>query len=124
MERADKAVALKHNGNNCCQAVLMAYEDELKVPAEQLRQLGAAFGAGMGCAEGTCGALCGAQMVLGLKTFDGKPIMKDAKAVLEQFRAKSGGTICKVLKGIETGVVLSSCDDNVRHAVEVLEERA
>ena len=124
MERADKAVELKHNGCNCCQAVLMAYADELNVPEETLKKMGAAFGAGMGCAEGTCGALCGAQMVLGLKTFEGKPIMKDAKDVLERFRAKSGATICKVLKGIETGVVLSSCDDNVRHAVEVLEERA
>ncbi len=124
MERADKAVELKHNGCNCCQAVLMAYAGELNVPDETLKKMGAAFGAGMGCTEGTCGALCGAQMVLGLKTFNGSPIMKDAKDVLERFRAKSGGTICKVLKGVETGVVLSSCDDNVRHAVEVLEERA
>ena len=31
MERAEKAVNFKHNGNNCCQAVMMAYADRMDI---------------------------------------------------------------------------------------------
>lgn len=124
MSRAEKAVEFKHNGNNCCQAVLLAFEDELDLSTEDLRRIGAAFGAGMGCMEGTCGALCGAEIVLGIKHFDDGPLMKHAKLIHESFKNKSGATICKILKGVGTGKVLCACDDCVRHGVEVIEELA
>ena len=122
MERTEKAVECKQNGCNCCQAVLLAFSDVLGLPEETLKRLGAAFGSGMGGMDGTCGALCGAEMVLGLRDYAGKPMHAAAKAVHESFREKSGATICRELKGIGTGNVLSSCDDCVRHGVEVVIE--
>lgn len=123
MDKKELAVEYKHNGHNCCQAVLCAFADELDLSMEELDKMGAGFGVGMGCMEATCGALCGAQMVLGLKTFQGMPIIRNAAVLHNEFKGKCGATICKELKGRDTGVVLCECDDCVRHAVELLEEK-
>ena len=123
MDRKEKAVDLKHNGCNCCQAVLCAYEDKLSLQKEELMRIGAAYGVGMGCMEATCGALCGAEVILGLQEYEGRPILKDAADLHKAFTEKCGASICKDLKGRDTGVVLCECDDCVRNAVEALEER-
>ncbi len=122
MDRRELAVELKHNGHNCCQAVLASYADELELSAEDLKKMGAGFGVGMGCMEATCGALCGAQMVLGLKEYQGMPILRNAAELHQSFTNKCGASICKDLKGKDTGVVICECDDCVRNAVEALEE--
>ncbi|MCR4901536.1 MAG: C-GCAxxG-C-C family protein [Butyrivibrio sp.] len=122
MDKKEYAVELKHNGHNCCQSVLCAFADELGMSMEELDKMGAAFGGGMGCMEATCGSLCGAQMALGIKTFEGKPVLRTAAAMSNAFKEKSGATICKDLKGRDTGVVLCECDDCVRNAVEILEQ--
>lgn len=120
MDRIEKAIEYKHSGCNCCQAVLMSFEDELELTGEQLRTLGSGFGAGMGCMEATCGALVGANMVLGLKNTGNKPTAPQSRQLLNDFKTQCGATICKELKGIETGKVLCECDDCVRNAVKLL----
>lgn len=123
MERQEQAVTLKHSGHNCCQAVLVACEDLAGLPVETLRKLGAGFGIGMGRMEGTCGALVAAEMLLGLRRYEGRPVIRDAGVLHERFReACNGAAICKDLKGRDTGIVLCECDDCVRHAVELVEE--
>ncbi|MCR5272013.1 MAG: C-GCAxxG-C-C family protein [Lachnospiraceae bacterium] len=123
MERKELAVELKHNGYNCAQAVLCAFKDELGMNEDTLKKMGAGFGVGMGTLESTCGALCAAQMVLGIKEYEGKPILRDAAEVLKNFEDKCGATICKDLKGRDTGVVVCECDDCVRNAVEVIGDK-
>ena len=122
MDRKERAVAFKHDRNNCCQAVLLAYQEELGLSEETLKKLGAGLGLGGGTMEGTCGALCAAAMVLGMKTSDGRPVTKQAGQLQAAFKEKSGAVTCRDLKGVDTGVVLCACDDCVRNAVEVLEE--
>lgn len=122
-DRAEKAVAYKHKDCNCAQAVLLAFADELERPEEELRALGSGFGMGMGCMEATCGALCGASMVMGLCNKSGKPTAAIMRDILHEFQEKAGATICKDLKGIETGRMLCSCDDCVRYAVRAAEQR-
>ena len=117
--RAENAVMLKHSGNNCAQAVLLAYADILPFDEAELKKLGAAFGIGMGTFDATCGALCAAQMILGLLRSDGRPLARDAKELFEGFTAKCGSTHCGELKGIKTGTMLCSCDDCVRFAAEL-----
>ncbi len=87
-----------------------------------LKRIGAGFGLGMGGMEGTCGALCGAEMILGLTKYKGSPIRNDAKELHRKFTQICGGSICRELKGVGTGKVLCSCDDCVRNAVALLEE--
>lgn len=117
-ERAELAVAYKHQGSNCCQAVLLAFADLLAVPEEVLRQMGAGFGTGMGTLEATCGALCGAQLVMGLRQRWPTPV--PARRLYGIFRELCGSAVCKELKGAETGRMLCSCDDCVRNAVNAL----
>ena len=58
---------------------------------------------------------------LGKEVLDGK-LVKIAKEMKEKFVAKTGGLICKDLKGLDGGEVLCSCPDCIGYAVEVVEE--
>ena len=119
-ERAAAATELKATGKcNCTQAVLKVFEDKLPVDDETLMKLAAGYAAGMGCMESTCGALIGAVMVAGTLT-DGKGTPRVAKAMVRNFEGKCGATICKDLKGVETGTPLCPCSECVRNAVLAL----
>ena len=121
-ERAELAVETFAAGKgNCTQSVLCAWEDKISVDHDTLMKLGAGYGAGMGCMQATCGALIGAVMAAGSVT-DGKGTPRTARSILTSFQEKSGATICKDLKGVETGKVIRSCDDCVRDAVKFLED--
>ena len=121
-ERAAAAAGWKAEGKcNCTQAVLKAFADRLPVDEETLMKLGAGYAAGMGCMESTCGALIGAVMVAGIAT-DGKGTPRAAKQLLEKFEETCGATLCKELKGIETGTPLCPCPECVRNAVLALDD--
>ena len=115
-KRMDYAVRRKKE-MNCCQAVLVAFADKLGKSEDDLLRLGSGFGAGMGTMEGTCGALVGAIMVSSLLSAKDEA-MKNSRAIMSHFKELCGGaTICRDLKGIETGKMLCSCEDCVRNAV-------
>lgn len=125
-ERAAAAAELKTTGQcNCTQSVVKVFQDKLPVGEDSLMKLTAGYAAGMGCMESTCGALIGAVMVAGILT-NGKGTPRISKELLQNFESKCGATICKDLKGIETGKVLCPCPECVRNAVlalgEVLDE--
>lgn len=121
MNRKEYAVELKHNGHNCTQAVLGAFQEESGFDKETLMKIGAPFCAGMGCMEATCGALIAAEMLMGLRKYEGRPILKDARELYRNFEEKCGATLCRDLKGIGKEKVLCECDDCVRNAVELVE---
>lgn len=116
-ERADSAANLKASGQcNCCQAVTKTFVDIVGVSEQDLFKMSAGFAAGMGCMEATCGALVGANMILGLLT-NGEGTVRKSRELLSKFREKCGAVTCKDLKGIGTGKVLCECNDCVRNAV-------
>ena len=120
-ERQEYAAQLKRE-MNCCQAVVRAFADTLDMPEDNLMQLAAGFGSGMGTMEGTCGALVGAILVAGLRT-GGEGTISLSRKMLPRFKELCGGaTICRDLKGIGTGKVLCSCENCVRNAVLAVEE--
>ena len=107
---------------NCCQAVLVAFADKLGKSEDDLLRLGSGFGSGMATMEGTCGALVGAIMVSSLLSPNGEA-RNNSRAIMSRFKELCGGaTICRDLKGIETGKMLCSCEDCVRNAVRAAEE--
>jgi bacterioferritin-associated ferredoxin len=77
----------------------------------------------MGNMEGTCGALVGAGLVLGLVNKDKVKSMKQMRQVMNKFQERNGSTQCKQLKGVGTKVVLRNCPDCVADAAEFLEEQ-
>ena len=115
-ERMEYAAKRKRE-MNCCQAVLVAFADRLGKSEDELLRLGSGFGSGMATMEGTCGALVGAIMVSSLLSPDGEA-RNNSRAIMSRFKELCGGaTICRDLKGIETGKMLCSCEDCVRNAV-------
>lgn len=113
--------ALRKKEMNCCQAVLVAFADEAGRSEEDLLRLGSGFGSGMGTMEGTCGALVGAIMVSSLLSEKGAE-MAASRAIMPRFKELCGATICRDLKGIDTGKVLCSCENCVRNAVRAAGE--
>jgi len=121
MNRADYGAELKRSCN-CCQAVLLAYEDVLPLDKDALLALGSTFGSGMGGMMGTCGALVGAQMVLGMKANQKGGMNRYSRQLFGSFEEKCGASRCIDIKGVMTGRVLCSCEDCVKNAIELTEE--
>ena len=104
---------------NCCQSVLLPFAQELGLTEEQAVALGAHFGSGMRHG-GTCGALSGALMVLGLLGFD----EKQAAALVGSFRQAHGVTHCAALlkASHDRGIPRKQhCDGLVFEMVEALD---
>lgn len=80
-----------------------------------------AYGTGMGNMEGTCGALVGAGMIVGLATKDRNLSRSRMKQIMTDFQQRNGATRCSLLKGVGTGKVLRECGDCVADASEFLE---
>ena len=106
---------------NCAQAVIATYADIAGIDQETAMALGSAFGSGMGNMEGTCGALTGAAIVLGLVKRDKVQARKSMIKIMNDFQTRNGATQCKLLKGVGTGKMLRSCEDCVADAADFLE---
>lgn len=107
--------------HNCTQAVVCTYHDYTGMDEATLKHIGNAFAAGMGNMEGTCGALIGAGVVLGLATKDKAKSVKAIRQIMTQFQQRNGATQCKLLKGVGTGKILRECPLCVADAAEFLE---
>jgi len=130
MTKKEKAIELHDKKYNCAQAVACAFSGEIEVSERLLFKASEGFGRGMGDMCGPCGALSGAVLLASLKDSDGNTADPGSKGVTykvvedmrKSFENKTGGTVCKELKGIGTGKVLCSCPDCIRAGVEVVEE--
>lgn len=128
--RTDKAAELHNKGYNCAQAVACSFCDEFGIDEATMFRLTEGMGLGMGCMEGTCGAVNGAVAILGLLNSSAnleKPDSKGqtyklSKELVETFKNKNKSIVCKDLKGVETGEVLRSCPGCIEDAVIILEK--
>lgn len=117
-------------GYNCAQAVACTYADLVGVDEETLFRATEGLGLGMGCMEGTCGALSGACVLAGLKGSDPTLDHPHTKAqtyqvsrqLVDRFQAEVGATRCGTIKGRETGQVLLPCDQCVMRAAKIVEQ--
>lgn len=129
MNRKEQAIAYHDRKFNCAQAVACSFHRELGVDEATLFKACEGFGLGMGGTCATCGAISGAVMAAGFMNSDGNledpktkaDTYKLSREIVEQFVKKNGSSICKELKGIETGKVLRSCPDCIMDAVEIAE---
>lgn len=130
MTKKELAISLHNRKYNCCQSVACAFADEAGIDPQLLFCAAEGFGLGMGCMQCTCGALSGAILLAGLMNSDGNlenPATKAStyqlcKRLVTAFEQKAGSTVCKELKGIETGTVLHSCPDCIKDGVEIVQE--
>lgn len=127
--RSEAAVARHDRGYNCSQSVACAFAEELGRDEVEVFRLAEGLGRGVGNTYGTCGALLGAGIVAGLVTSDGNidaPASKhDTYARVAQisaeFKERCGSIVCREIRGLDTDVVLTSCDDCIACAAEIAE---
>ena len=130
MTRKEKAIELHDKGFNCAQAVACAFAEEMEIDESIIFKMMEGHGLGMGCMEGTCGAVTAACVIAGAKNSTvemGGPGSKGAtykisKEIVRRFKEESGSVICKELKGVETGTPAKACPDCVKDAARILEE--
>lgn len=84
-------------GFNCCQAVVLAFKDELKLSEEEIKKITIGFGGGLARQRLTCGAVSGMAMVLGALKSDGQDkaaAYAMIKIACDEFKAETGSIIC------------------------------
>ena len=108
-ERVEKAKHLfKEGGYNCCQAVVLAYNDVFGLPDDTAAALSSGFGGGMGRMREVCGSVSGMVMLAGLlepATDPKNMAVRTANYALVQevageFKAINGSIICRELLGL------------------------
>jgi len=110
--RSDIAVEKFLAGYNCAQAVLYSFCDDLSFDKDTALRLASGFGAGMARKQGTCGAITGGIIAIGLKHGRGEgqdrtrteETYRKVRELLWQFESKHGTSICRTL--------LNGCDLN------------
>ena len=131
MSKNVEQALLNHKaGLNCSQSVACVFARQVGMDKELIRRIMEGFGLGMGCMEGTCGALSGAVAAASLRLNQTLPasvthkqqVYAQVRKIMEAFQAKNGSVLCKDLKGVATGKPLRSCDGCIADAVEILEQ--
>ena len=108
-ERVAKAKRLfKEEGYNCCQAVVLAYNDIFGVDDNTAAALSSGFGGGMGRMREVCGSVSGMVMLAGLMAPAPDPSIKVDRTrnyalvqeMADEFRSLNGSIVCKELLGL------------------------
>lgn len=141
MNSISKVSRLFRDGCACSQAILVTYAPRLGLSRETAMKISAGFAGGMRMG-GTCGAVTGALMVLGLRHASEKCDTAAGRAdvyarVVEftkRFRQRNGSVICSELLGCdigtpdgmkqaqEQGLFRTTCVKMVESAAGILEE--
>jgi len=140
--RVEEVVKTHADGFSCAQALLAVYGPELGMDRETALKVAGGFGGGMGRMAGTCGAVTGAYMVIGLvhsmtkigdlqqKELSYETIRKFA----DKFRERNKTLVCRELMGVdvstpegfaaskERNIARTVCPKYIRDAAEILEE--
>ena len=108
-ERVEKAKRLfKEGGYNCCQAVVLAYNDVFGIDDQTAAAVSSGFGGGMGRMREVCGAVSGMVMLAGLIRPATDPTVKEwrtanyalVQEMTGEFKAINGSIVCKELLGL------------------------
>lgn len=136
MESKKRALKYFREGYNCAQSVLMACSGEERTMAA----VATAFGGGIARLQGTCGAVTGAYIYLGLKETDSRDSAEEKKtrvysrvrAFRDAFIERNGTDQCSGLLGEdlntpggrerirERGLSVSVCEKCILDSIEII----
>jgi C_GCAxxG_C_C family probable redox protein len=137
----ESAVSCFQQGFSCSQAILSTFGEQFGLDQKTALKLAAGFGGGMGRMAGTCGAVTGAFMVLGLKygaiSADDRQAEELAYERVREFAARfkerNDSLECRELLGCdistpeglqtfkEKELISTHCPKFVRDAAEIME---
>lgn len=126
MSRSSAAEQLFRDHTNCAQAVLIPFAGECGVDRPTAMSIAAGFGGGIARLQGTCGALTGACMALGIAISAREPDAakaRDATAAAyrelqKRFVGLHGATTCRELLNVD----LSTDEGRAAHAQNAMRE--
>ena len=142
MDRMNSATKLFSDGFNCAQALLGAFGPSLGLDRMTSLRLGSSLGGGMSRTGGTCGAVLGSLLLLGLRhghtdVEDEEQIdlcRAEAQEFLRRFGVHRGGTTCPELlkadlskpgeldRAKDEKLFDKSCKESLKTAAEILED--
>jgi C_GCAxxG_C_C family probable redox protein len=108
-DRVEKAKRLfKEDGYNCCQAVVLAYNDIFGLDDKTAASVSSGFGGGMGRMREVCGSVSGMTLLAGLISPADNPSDKSGRTanyalvqeMAEKFKEINGSILCKELLGL------------------------
>lgn len=110
-ERSRKAREFFRDGYNCCQSVLLAFQDVIGLPQEEIARISSGFGGGMGRLREVCGAVSGMVFMAGVISPADHPENADERRAnyalvqefAENFRKQNGSIVCRDLLGLRAG---------------------
>lgn len=110
-EKGKRAKALFLQGYNCCQAVVVAFAEEMGLDCETVMRLACGFGGGLGRMRETCGTVSGMVLVAGMLRGYSSPTDQEEKKrtyamiqkLVKGFQAKNGSVVCRELLGLPSG---------------------
>ena len=126
-ERVEKAKRLfKEGGYNCCQAVVLAYNDIFGLDDKTAASIASGFGGGMGRMREVCGSVSGMVFLSGLISPADNPSDKGARTanyalvqeVAGEFKAINGSIICRELLGLSACTQTQSDSTDI-HSIPV-----
>jgi C_GCAxxG_C_C family probable redox protein len=140
--RVEEVVKTHGEGFSCAQALLAVYGPELGMDRDTALKIAGGFGGGLGRMAGTCGAVTGACMVIGLVhgmvkkgDLQQKELSYDyVRKFAEKFRERNKTLECRELMGVdvstpdgfaaakEKNISRTVCPKYVQDAAEILEE--
>jgi len=107
--RGNRARELFLQGYNCCQAVLLAFNDMTGLDDKSAARVASGFGGGIGMLRDVCGTFTGACMALGLIEGYDQPkaneIKKELFAQIREFAKRfandNGSYVCRELRSAD-----------------------
>lgn len=107
-ERVAAARANFRSGYNCCQSVILAYNDIFGLDANLAATLTSGFGGGMGRLREVCGSVSGMFFLAGLISPAADPTIKSDRTenyaliqeFADKFRQQNGSIVCRELLGL------------------------
>jgi C_GCAxxG_C_C family probable redox protein len=107
--KSEEAGKVFEGGFNCAQSVLAPFARDYGLSDDTAYRLASVFGAGMGRMQGTCGAVTGAFMALGLRHGFSSPkdpegrarILGKSKEFVAEFKKEFGTISCRELLGCD-----------------------
>ena len=144
MSKGDIAKQKFMNGNNCSQAVLLAFCEDFGLEKETAIKISEPFGGGMGRMREVCGTVTGMFMVIGLAMGNDnskdnttkKNVYKSVQELAAKFKEDNGSIICRELLGFQKNNKESyvpsertneyykkrPCPELCKYAADILEE--
>jgi len=109
-EREAAARGYFKQGYNCCQSVLLAFQDIMGLPEETVAALGSGFGGGMGRMREVCGAVSAMVMLSGRISPASDPSNHSERSanyalvqkLAGEFKDENGSIICRELLQIRS----------------------